>query len=230
MNGSEADLDCGVATADRTGRVHAFDAIGARYEQTFPNREGRVTAGARQASGPHCGSRALDGARPTGRRSTGAGRHADVDLSTVTPRPAGNSTRASGLTHRDLGIPTPGEQRGLALRGGATPLRGGATRTPAALKPSRGGTRRALHRLRRTPRPHGLFTLAKAEAALADTEISFLGHIIRVSGFLRDELRQVVHDAGFEIAGEGARVQPGEYRRSTRAPAVPQLPTHQIHA
>ncbi len=40
------------------------------------------------------------------------------------------------------------------------------------------------------------------EADVDDFGIPFLGNTIRVSGYLRDELRQVVRDAGFEIAGE----------------------------
>ncbi|GAA2320299.1 hypothetical protein GCM10010431_46840 [Streptomyces kunmingensis] len=39
-------------------------------------------------------------------------------------------------------------------------------------------------------------------AGPADAEIPFPGHTIRVSGFLRDELRQVTRDADFEITGE----------------------------
>ena len=37
-----------------------------------------------------------------------------------------------------------------------------------------------------------------------DVPIPFLGHTIRVSGYLRDELRQVVTDAGFEVIEEDA--------------------------
>ncbi|SCE07153.1 hypothetical protein GA0115252_129328 [Streptomyces sp. DfronAA-171] len=40
------------------------------------------------------------------------------------------------------------------------------------------------------------------EADLDDATIPFLGHEIRVSGYLREELRRTVRDAGFEIAGE----------------------------
>ncbi len=62
----------------------------------------------------------------------------------------------------------------------------------------------ALRLFHRLLRPGGLFALATVIGSLHDAEIPFLGHIIRVSGFLRDELRQVVRDAGFEIAGEAA--------------------------
>lgn len=37
-----------------------------------------------------------------------------------------------------------------------------------------------------------------------DFAIPFIGNSIRVSGYLRDELREVVEAAGFEIVGESS--------------------------
>jgi hypothetical protein len=52
------------------------------------------------------------------------------------------------------------------------------------------------------PRPEGLLALAMVEADLDHTAIPFVGHAIRVSRYLRDDLRRVVSEAGFEITGE----------------------------
>ncbi|NJQ00487.1 class I SAM-dependent DNA methyltransferase [Streptomyces zingiberis] len=60
----------------------------------------------------------------------------------------------------------------------------------------------ALRTIHHLLRPGGLLALSMVEADVDDAVIPFLGHPIRVSGYPRDELRQVVRAAGFEIAGE----------------------------
>ena len=52
--------------------------------------------------------------------------------------------------------------------------------------------------------PSGLLALSMVEADVDDFTIPFLGNSIRVSGYLRDDLRRVVHDAGFDVVGEDA--------------------------
>jgi hypothetical protein len=52
------------------------------------------------------------------------------------------------------------------------------------------------------PRPEGPLARAMVEAGPHDTAIPFLGDVIRVSGYLRDELRRVVGEAGFGITRE----------------------------
>lgn len=51
-------------------------------------------------------------------------------------------------------------------------------------------------------RPGGLLALSMVEADLDDCSIPFLGNQIRVSGYLRDELHEVVEDAGLEVLSE----------------------------
>jgi SAM-dependent methyltransferase len=60
----------------------------------------------------------------------------------------------------------------------------------------------ALGTLRDLLEPGGLLALGMVEADLDDVPIPFLGNTIRVSGYLRDELRHVVTDAGFEVIKE----------------------------
>ena len=50
--------------------------------------------------------------------------------------------------------------------------------------------------------PGGLLALSMVEADVDDFAIPFLGRSIRVSGYLRDELRLIVMDAGFEVLEE----------------------------
>ncbi len=60
----------------------------------------------------------------------------------------------------------------------------------------------ALRLLRSLLVPGGHLALSMVEADLDDAGIPFLGHTLRVSGYLREELRRVVSEAGFEITGE----------------------------
>jgi hypothetical protein len=53
------------------------------------------------------------------------------------------------------------------------------------------------------------------EADVDDFEIPFVGHTIRVSGYLREDLHKVIETAGFEIVRESSY---------TYAPAVADVP------
>ena len=203
MNGSEADkLAYGTAVPDRTRLVEAFDAIGARYDEAFPHKEGQIAAVAQLAAGLPPGSRVLDvgvgTGLPTTRQLVDAGHSVvGVDLSTVMLKLAEKNVPEATLLRRDLAELRPTGPTGLGVFDGLTcfftMLMLARREIPCAL--------RLFHRMLR---PGGQFALAMVKGSLDHTEIPFLGHIIRVSGFLRDELRQVVRDAGFEIAGEAA--------------------------
>ena len=56
-----------------------------------------------------------------------------------------------------------------------------------------------LGNLREVLIPGGLLALAMVEADLDDVPIDFLGGPIRVTGYPRDELADVVTDSGFEV-------------------------------
>lgn len=62
----------------------------------------------------------------------------------------------------------------------------------------------ALGMLHDLLRPEGLLALSMVEADVDDFTIPFLGNSVRVSGYLRDDLRRVVHDAGFDVVGKDA--------------------------
>ncbi|AJE82690.1 MULTISPECIES: class I SAM-dependent DNA methyltransferase [Streptomyces] len=188
------------AAPDRTGQAEAFDAIGARYDDAFPHKEGQLASGGWLAAQLPPGSRVLDvgcgTGLPTARALADAG-HAvtGVDLSEGMLELARKNVPEGRFLRRDLaalraeGPDGLGEFDGIACY--FTLLMLPRPEIPYAL--------RQFHRLLR---PGGLFALSMVEADLDDAEIPFLGHPIRVSGFLRDELRRVVREAGFEIAGE----------------------------
>lgn len=202
MKGSEASLTHVLPVPDRTQVIEAFDAIGARYEEAFPHKDGQLAAGGWLAGQLPQGSRILDvgvgTGRPTARQLLDAGHSVTgVDVSTVMLRLAGTHAPQAELLHRDLAALTPTGPTGLGQFDGLTCFF-------SLLMLPRHEIPHALRLFHGMLRPGGLFALAMVEGGLDDAPLPFLGHIIRVSGFLRDELRQVVCDAGFEIAGEAA--------------------------
>ncbi|MEI5103705.1 class I SAM-dependent methyltransferase [Streptomyces sp. PmtG] len=189
---------------DRTGQAEAFDAIGAAYDVAFPHKQGQLAAGDRLATELPPGSRVLDvgcgTGLPTAEQLTGAGHTVlGVDLSAGmldlarknVPSPAAEF-RLVDLADLRIGGEGPGavgQFDGIACFFSLLML-------PREEIPS------ALRLLRSLLRPGGLLALSMVEADLDDAAIPFLGHAIRVSGYLRDELRQVVREAGFDIAHE----------------------------
>lgn len=187
---------------DRTGQAAAFDAIGARYDSAFPHKEGQLAAGRRLIASLGAGSRILDvgcgTGLPTARQLTDAGHSVvGVDLSAGMLELAAKNVPEAELLHRDM----------ASLRSEGP---GGLGRFDAItcfftlLMLPRAEIPYALRQFHRLLRPGGLLALSMVEADLDDAEIPFLGHTIRVSGFLRDALRRVVSGTGFEIAGESS--------------------------
>ncbi|MGA4839851.1 class I SAM-dependent methyltransferase [Streptomyces sp. G45] len=189
---------------DRTGQAEAFDAIGAAYDDAFPHKEGQISAGARLAAELPPGARVLDvgcgTGVPTARQLTEAGHTVvGVDLSAGmldlarknVPPPAAEFRR---VDLADLRVDGEGP--------GAVGQFDGIVCFFALLMLPREEIPSALRLLRSLLRPGGLLALSMVEADLDDAAIPFLRHTIRVSGYLRDELRQVVRDAGFDIAHE----------------------------
>ncbi len=204
-DGDGGGLD-GVPPDDRPwGRAEqagAFDAIGDRYDQAFPTKQSQLTAGAWLAGTLPPGSRVLDlgcgTGVPTARQLVDAGhRVTGVDLSTgmlALARenvPEGEYLQAD-IAHLPPGPPLePGGFDGVAAFFSLLMLR--RSEIPETL--------RAVHELLA---PEGLLALSMVEADVDDVPIPFLGHTVRVSGYLQDDLRKVVTDAGFEVIKEDA--------------------------
>lgn len=185
---------------DRLGQAAAFDSIGDRYDEAFPHKEGQIAAGAWLAEQLPAGSHVLDlgcgTGLPTARQLVEAGHQVTgIDLSPGMVKLAQGNV-PDGEFHRmdvyeverydDLG-PFDGVAAFFSL------LMLPRAEIPYAL--------RMLHQQLREGAP---MAMSMVEADVDDFTLPFLGNTIRVSGYLRDELRQVVREAGFEIAGEDA--------------------------
>lgn len=185
---------------DRTGQAEAFDAIGDRYDEAFPHKEGQLAAGEWLAGALPPGSRILDvgcgTGLPTARQLVGAGHEVvGVDLSPGMLDLARANVPDAAFHLADL----------ADLRDGHLGAFDGAAAFFSLLMLPRPEIPHALRMLHGLLRPGGLLALSMVEADVDDYAIPFLGSTIRVSGYLRDELRQVVCDAGFDIAGETSR-------------------------
>ncbi|MGW7085456.1 class I SAM-dependent methyltransferase [Streptomyces sp. NPDC054871] len=187
---------------DRTGQAEAFDAIGQHYDDAFPHKDGQLAAGRRLAEVLPPGSRVLDvgcgTGLPTARQLADAGHFVlGIDLSSGMLDLARKNVPAPNAEFRQLDV--------AALRAEGPDGVGqfdGIAAFFALLMLPRAEIPYALRLLHGLLRPGGLLALSMVEADLDDAGIPFLGHTIRVSGYLRDELRQVVRDAGFDIVDE----------------------------
>ncbi|MEU9121373.1 class I SAM-dependent methyltransferase [Streptomyces sp. NPDC048506] len=187
---------------DRAGQAEAFDAIGDRYDDAFPHKEGQLASGAWLSEALPAGSRILDvgcgTGLPTARQLSQAGhRVVGIDLSPSMVKLARDN--APGIEAHRLDI---ADLRGGRL-GGPGSFDGIAAFFTLLMLP-RAEIPYALGLLHDLLRPEGLLALSMVEADVDDFTIPFLGNSIRVSGYLRDDLRRVVHDAGFDVVGEDA--------------------------
>lgn len=185
---------------DRGGQAEAFDAIGDRYDEAFPHKEGQLASGAWLARTLPAGSRVLDigcgTGVPTSRQLAEAGHSVlGVDLSRGMidiARAAVPEAEFRVLDLAELEDSTrPGEFDGVAAFFALLML-------PKAEIPV------AMRMVHGRLRPGGLLALSMVEADVDDTSIPFLGNSIRVSGYLREELRALVEETGFEIESEEA--------------------------
>ncbi|MFJ3305393.1 class I SAM-dependent DNA methyltransferase [Streptomyces sp. NPDC086549] len=185
---------------DRTGQAEAFDAIGGRYDEAFPHKDGQIAAAEWIVESLPAGSRALDlgcgTGLPTARQLVAAGFEVvGIDLSGGMLALARQNVPEAEFHQLDVADLRPGGPRDLgrfdAVAAFFSLLMLPRTEIPLAL--------RTIHRLLV---PGGLLALSMVEADVDDFAIPFIGSTIRVSGYLRDELREVVQAAGFEIVGE----------------------------
>ncbi|MFF1451324.1 class I SAM-dependent DNA methyltransferase [Streptomyces sp. NPDC058274] len=213
INSDNQGTDYESIRPDRSGQAEAFDAIGDRYDEAFPHKEGQVAAGEWLIESLEAGSRVLDlgcgTGVPTARQLADAGLETvGVDLSAEMVKLA--RTYAPGATFHQADI--------ADLRPGG-PLDLGRFDAVAAffslLMLPRAEIPHALQTIRHLLAPGGLFALSMVEADVDDFSIPFLGNTIRVSGYLREDLHHVIEAAGFEIVKESSY---------TYAPAVADVP------
>ncbi|MGI5379681.1 class I SAM-dependent DNA methyltransferase [Streptomyces sp. CA-251387] len=187
---------------DRTGQAEAFDAIGDRYDEAFPHKEGQVASAEWLIRSLPAGARVLDlgcgTGIPTALQLAEAGlRVVGVDLSDGMVALARKNVPAGEFHRADIADLRPGGRRDLG-RFDAVAAFFSLLMLPRAEIPL------ALRTVHHLLAPGGLFALAMVEADVDDFSIPFIGNTIRVSGYLRDELREVVEAAGFEIVEESS--------------------------
>ncbi|MBA0051339.1 class I SAM-dependent methyltransferase [Streptomyces sp. AJS327] len=182
---------------DRSGQAEAFDAIGNRYDDAFPHKEGQIASGewllAQLPAGSHILDLGCGTGLPTARQLCDGGhRVTGTDLSPGMLKRSRQHV-PEGSFHRvdiaDL------ERRALGPFDGAVAFF-------SLLMLPRQEIPFALRMLHGQLRGEGPLALGMVESDVNDFSIPFLGHTVRVSGYLRDDLRKVVSDAGFEIVGE----------------------------
>jgi len=187
---------------DRTGQAEAFDAIGDRYDEAFPHKEGQLAAGEWLIGLLPPGSRVLDlgcgTGLPTARQLTGAGlRVTGVDLSAGMVRLARSYVPGADFHQLDIADLRPGGPADLGRFDAVTAFF-------SLLMLPRAEIPLALGTIRRLLSPGGLFALSMVEADVDDFSIPFLRSTIRVTGYLRDDLRGVIEAARFEIVDEAS--------------------------
>ncbi len=190
---------------DRTGQAEAFDAIGDRYDEAFPHKEGQLRSGAWLTAELPAGSRVLDigcgTGVPTARQLADAGHDVvGIDLSGVMVDLARKHVPEAEFHQLDIADLRPGGS-GVRTAGGPGHYEGAAAFFSLLMLP-RAEIPFTLRLIRELLVPGGLLALSMVEADVDDFAIPFLGNAIRVSGYLRDDLRRVVRDAGFEITEE----------------------------
>ncbi len=185
---------------DRSGQAEAFDAIGDRYDEAFPHKEGQVGAGEWLIASLDPGSRVLDLGSgtgvPTARQLTDAGLDVvGVDLSGGMVELARKYVPTATFHQLDLADLRPGGPTDLGRFDGVAAFF-------SLLMLPRAEIPLALRTIHHLLTPGGLFALSMVEAHVDDFAIPFLGNTIRVSGYLLDDLHKILDTAGFEIVKE----------------------------
>jgi SAM-dependent methyltransferase len=184
---------------DRAGQAEAFDAIGDRYDEAFPHKEGQIAGGKwlvqQLPPDVHVLDLGCGTGLPTARQLAEAGlRVTGIDLSPEMVRLARENVPEGEFLCMDIADV---EKRGLG------PFDGVAAFFSLLMLP-RAEIPFALRMLHQVMREGAPLALSMVEADVDDFTLPFLGNTIRVSGYLRDELRRIVQESGFEIVGEDA--------------------------
>lgn len=185
---------------DRSGQAEAFDSIGSRYDSAFPHKEGQIASAQWLIDSLPAGSRVLDlgcgTGVPTARQLADAGLEVTgVDLSSRMIELARENVPGGEFHQLDLAELRPGGPRTLGRFDGVVAFF-------SLLMLPRNEIPLALRTIARLLVPGGAFAISMVEADIDDFAIPFIGTTIRVSGFLREDLREVVEAAGFDIVEE----------------------------
>lgn len=200
--------DNGDWAARQRAQAAGFDAIGGRYDEVFPHKDGQERATGALLARLGGGAEVLDvgcgTGRPTAARLAGAGcRVTGIDISPVMLELARRSVPGATFLRRDV------------LDAGELGPFDAAVAFFSLLMLPRERIVAALETLRGLLRPGGWLALGMVEADLDDVTLPFLGVPLRLTGWPRDRLREVVTGAGFRIDAEDT---------ASYAPAAPDAP------
>ncbi|GAA5008960.1 class I SAM-dependent methyltransferase [Kitasatospora paranensis] len=194
--------------SERALQAVAFDAIGARYDEVFPDRSGQLASGSWLLERLEAGAPVLDvgcgTGGPTARQLADGGlRVTGVDLSDGMLAVA-RATVPGAEFHRldmyDLATAraaTAWGAPGLGPRGAGTFA--AATAFFSLILLPRRDIAAVLGRIRTLLRPGGLLALGMVEADLDNAPLPFLGREVRMSGYVREDLTRTLGASGFTV-------------------------------
>ncbi|WP_220502137.1 class I SAM-dependent methyltransferase [Microbispora sp. H10670] len=180
----------------RAMQAEAFNRIGARYDEAFPHKEGQVAAGEWLIKQLQPGARVLDVGCGTGAPTAQQFAEAGCEVTGIDISPV-----MLDLARKNVPVGTFFETDVLDLDASLGTF-DAVTAFFSLLMLPRPQIERALGRIHAVLAPGGLFSLSMVEIDLDDVPFQFLGAPVRVTGYLRDELREVVEAAGFTVLSE----------------------------
>ncbi|WP_239103333.1 class I SAM-dependent methyltransferase [Microbispora corallina] len=180
----------------RTMQAEAFNRIGARYDEAFPHKEGQIAAGEWMIKQLKPGARVLDVGCGTGSPTAQQFADAGCEVTGIDISPV-----MLDLARKNVPVGTFLEFDVLDVDA-SLGVFDAATAFFSLLMLPRADIAAALGRLHSVLAPGALFSLSMVEIDLDDVPFQFLGAPVRVTGYLRDELREVVEAAGFSVLSE----------------------------
>lgn len=180
----------------RAVQAAAFDHIGERYDEAFPHKDGQIAAARWLAERLAPGARVLDvgcgTGLPTARQLVASG----AEVTGIDISPVMLSLARANVPEAEFCLLDAAEVGSSLGEFDAVVAFFSLLMLPRSEIPA------ALATLREVLHPGGWLMLGMVEADLDDVPIAFLGVSVHVTGYFEEQLRQVVHDAGFRIVGE----------------------------